>query len=165
MCHHQTPWGQSRGFLCITTVHSLLWLPWTMLETTTTTTTRIITIITRCAYIIIITTCLLITPLSLPPQLLLLLHLTLWIPCPSWTTAPPWRHVGLPPPQGLMGSPAMLSNLLIHCTNMGLEEEGDEWRERERRAQNFVLQMSFEIWSLIFKWSKLKKMHTHDLYL
>jgi len=33
----------------------------------------------------------------------------------------------------------------------------DEWREKERRSTNFVPQKRSELWSVILKWSKLKK--------
>ena len=38
-----------------------------------------------------------------------------------------------------------------------LKVEKDEWRERKRRTQNLVPLKKSELWSLILKWSKLKK--------
>ena len=46
-----------------------------------------------------------------------------------------------------------------------LEEEGDEWKERKRKARHFVLEKSSEIWSLTFKWSKFQKCkHMTSIY-
>jgi len=41
----------------------------------------------------------------------------------------------------------------------------DEWRERERRSTKFWPQMRSQLWSVILKWSKLKKfIHMASIY-